>query len=368
VNWDEIGNEALGLPSGVRRLLAHRLLDSIARPAKWLEPWSYADDPIWNLGRNPVSCDVSDGSTKHERYIYGDPHGLLREASGGAATPQKHDAGSTSMASQIPPATLEGWYALHQMFALDWARLRADGAAGLFAAAAESLFAELAASVGEGEGWSEPVRLVGAGGADFMFVHFRPTLDALAEVQRRVSSSPLSPYVALVYEYLSVTEAGLYHATADAAKAAEPGSEAFKQHIAEAQAAEAASAHVRSRLYPEVPEGMRYVSFYPMTKRRAEGQNWYALDVRERSRLMREHGMTGRRYAGRVFQVITGSVGLDDWEWGVTLFARDPLEFKRIVTEMRYDEASAVYGEFGRFFTGIRFAPRQWGLQLGVAA
>jgi hydrogen peroxide-dependent heme synthase len=269
------------------------------------------------------------------------------------------------MASQIPPATLEGWYALHQMFAADWARLRADGAAGLFAAAAETLFDELAASVTDG--WSEPVRLVGAGGADFMFVHFRPTLDDLAEVQRRVSASPLSPYVSLVYEYLSVTEAGLYHATADAAKAAEPGSEEFQQHIAEAIAAEAASAHVRSRLYPQVPEGMRYVSFYPMTKRRAEGQNWYALDVRERSRLMREHGMTGRRYAGRVFQVITGSVGLDDWEWGVTLFARDPLEFKRIVTEMRYDEASAVYGEFGRFFTGIRFAPRQWGVQVGAA-
>ena len=70
--------------------------------------------------------------------------------------------------------------------------------------------------------------------------------------------------------------------------------------------------------------------------------------------------MTGRRYAGRVFQVISGSVGLDDWEWGVTLFARDPLEFKRIVTEMRYDEASALYGEFGRFFTGVRMTPDEW--------
>ena len=268
------------------------------------------------------------------------------------------------MASQIAPATLEGWYALHQMFAVDWARLRADQAHGLFAAAAERLFDGLSASAAEG--WSEPVRLVGAGGADFMFVHFRTTLDELAAVQRQVSASPLAGYLRLDYEYLSVTEAGLYHATADAAKDAEPGSEAFKQKIAEVSAAELASAHVKSRLYPQVPEGMRYVSFYPMTKRRAEGQNWYALDVRERSRLMREHGMTGRRYAGRVFQVITGSVGLDDWEWGVTLFARDPLEFKRIVTEMRYDEASAVYGEFGRFFTGIRFAPREWGAQVGA--
>jgi chlorite dismutase len=268
------------------------------------------------------------------------------------------------MASQIAPATLEGWYALHQMFATDWARLRADGAQGLFAAAAERLFATLAPA--EGQGWSEAVRLVGAGGADWMFIHFRQTLDELAVVQREVSSSPLAQYLALDYEYLSVTEAGLYHATADAAKGAEPGSEEFKQKLAEAAEAELASAHVRSRLYPQVPEGMRYVSFYPMSKRRAVEQNWYALDVRERSRLMREHGMTGRRYAGRVFQVITGSVGLDDWEWGVTLFARDPLEFKRIVTEMRYDEASAVYGEFGRFFTGIRFAPHEWGAQVGT--
>lgn len=268
------------------------------------------------------------------------------------------------MPSQIAPATLEGWYALHQMFSTNWPRLRVDMAHAGFAAAAEQLFADLAASATEG--WSESVRLVGAGGADWMFIHFRPTLDELAEVQRRVSESPLSTYLSLHYEYLSVTEAGLYHATAEAAKEAEPGSEAFREKIAEAQAAEAASAHVRSRLYPQPPEEMRYVSFYPMSKRRAVGQNWYALDVRERSRLMREHGLTGRRYAGRVFQVITGSVGLDDWEWGVTLFARDPLEFKRIVTEMRYDEASTVYGEFGRFFTGIRFAPREWSARVGA--
>jgi len=265
------------------------------------------------------------------------------------------------MPSQLAPATLEGWFALHQMFSMDWASVREAGLA--FAADAEALFAGLAAPAGEG--WSEPVRLVGAGGADWMFVHFRPSLEALAEVQRVVATSPAARWLTLTFEYLSVTEAGLYHATADAAKEFEPGSEDFKRRIEEVSAAEAASAHVRSRLYPQVPEGMRYVSFYPMSKRRALDQNWYALDVRERSRLMRDHGMTGRRYAGKVFQVITGSIGLDDWEWGVTLFARDPLDFKRLVTEMRFDEASAVYGEFGRFFTGIRFAPSDWGTLLG---
>jgi chlorite dismutase len=169
-----------------------------------------------------------------------------------------------------------------------------------------------------------------------------------------------------VYDYLSVTEAGLYHATAQAARDHGAGTPEFRAALETARAEELASAHVRSRLYPEVPEGMRYLSFYPMTKRRTGAENWYTLDVAERSRLMRDHGMTGRQYAGRVFQVITGSVGFDEWEWGVTLFARDPLEFKRIVTEMRYDEASALYGEFGRFFTGIRLAPGDWEEVLGV--
>ncbi|HEX5723958.1 MAG TPA: hydrogen peroxide-dependent heme synthase [Longimicrobiaceae bacterium] len=263
--------------------------------------------------------------------------------------------------SAIAPATLEGWYALHQVFSADWPALRVPGAAARVARGAQEAFAALA----PGEGWSAHFRLVGGAG-DFLFVHFRPTLDALAAVQLALRHSPLSDALRLEYDYLSVTEAGLYHATAEAARAGEPGSEAFRARVDEALAAERASPHVRTRLYPEVPEGMRYVSFYPMSKRRAAGQNWYTLPVGERSRLMREHGMTGRRFAGRVFQVITGSVGLDDWEWGVTLFARDPLEFKRIVTEMRYDQASAEYGEFGAFYTGIRFAPEEWPGLLGA--
>jgi len=274
------------------------------------------------------------------------------------------------MPSQIAPATLEGWYALHQVFSTDWPALR-----GLMrqhrqeiGEAAQALWSTLAGG-GEGAegGWSAAFRLVGGGG-DWLFVHFRPTLEELADVQLRLRDSELGELLRLEYDYVSVTEAGLYHATAQAAAEAQPGSEAFRARIDESKAAELASPHVRTRLFPQVPEGMRFVSFYPMTKRRAGDANWYTLPVDERSRLMREHGMTGRTFAGRVFQVITGSVGLDDWEWGVTLFARDPLEFKRIVTEMRYDEASALYGEFGRFFTGIRLAPDAWPGLLGGGA
>lgn len=269
--------------------------------------------------------------------------------------------------SALAPATLEGWYALHQAFRTDW---RAFGAMGRteradVARSAEAAWGALAAP--RGEGWSAAFRLV-AGGADWMFVHFRPSLDALADAERDVARSALGPLLRPEFDYLSVTEAGLYHATAEVAREHEPGSDAFREEIGRRAEAEAASPHVRSRLFPQVPEGMRFLSFYPMSKRRSHPDNWYALPVEERSRLMREHGMTGRRFAGRVFQVITGSLGLDDWEWGVTLFARDPLEFKRIVTEMRYDEASARFGEFGRFFTGIRVEPGDWSGLLGDVA
>src|SRR5690349_3444208 len=264
----------------------------------------------------------------------------------------------------LPPATLEGWYVLHQVLATDWAALRADPARrAAVARGAGALLAGLAE--GPDGGWSGGFRLAG-GGADWLLVHFRPTLDELADVQRRVRDSALGEVTRTVYDYLSVTEAGLYHATAQAARQAEPGSDEFRRLVDEAAELERATPHLNARLFPVPPEGMRYLSFYPMTKRRAGAENWYVLPVEERNRLMRDHGMTGRRFAGRIFQVITGSVGLDDWEWGVTLFARDPLEFKRIVTEMRYDEASALYGEFGRFFTGIRFAPGEWPALLGA--
>jgi peroxiredoxin len=122
-------------------------------------------------------------------------------------------------------------------------------------------------------------------------------------------------------------------------------------------AKERGNSHVQRRLYPSLPEGMPYVCFYPMSKRRAPGQNWYAQSLDERSRLMQAHGRTGRRYAGRVLQIITGSIGFEAWEWGVTLFASDPLEFKKLVTDMRFDEVSAKYAMFGDFYVGQLLPP-----------
>lgn len=261
--------------------------------------------------------------------------------------------------SELPPASLEGWYVLHQMLAVDWAAVRALDPAQQkeLASEAADLMADVAAP-GD-PGWSASFRLVG-GGADVMLVHFRETLDMLSDVELAMRRSRLATFLRTTYEYTSVTEAGLYSATAKAAAEAEPRSKEYDALLQEMVEAERASPHLKTRLFPEVPEGMRYVSFYPMNKRRTHPDNWYNLPVAERNRLMREHGLSGRRYAGRIFQVITGSVGFDDWEWGVTLFAHDALDFKRIVTEMRYDEASARYGEFGEFFVGIRLEPADW--------
>ena len=111
---------------------------------------------------------------------------------------------------------------------------------------------------------------------------------------------------------------------------------------------------LHDRLWPVLPpEGMRAFCFYPMSKRRGEKNNWYALDYDQRLALMRQHGTSGRNFKGRILQVVTGSTGLDDWEWGVTLFGVHVDDLKDCVYTMRFDEASTLYGEFGTFYTGL---------------
>jgi len=107
------------------------------------------------------------------------------------------------------------------------------------------------------------------------------------------------------------------------------------------------------RLFPEIPKN-KYICFYPMDRRRGEDKNWYTLPMEERARQMNEHGLVGRRYAGEVRQIISGSIGFDNWEWGVDLFADEPLVFKRLIYEMRFDQVSAVYAQFGMFYVGVR--------------
>ena len=272
---------------------------------------------------------------------------------------------SPDRARAHPPETTEGWYAFHQVLAWDRAALRVLQSTGEIASLKADAERALGALVASSEGgWSAVVPLIGSR-ADVMLIHFRPTLDDIALVQRAVSRVALFDALRSEYTFLSVTEAGLYHASAQLAKDASArggtvGDDAYRAAMATRVEAERASAHVHKRLYPQQPDDMPYVCFYPMSKRRAVGQNWYALPLEERSRLMMAHGMTGRGYAGRVSQVISGAIGFDAWEWGVTLFAGDPLQFKKIVTDMRFDEVSAEYAEFGEFFVGRTALPAEW--------
>jgi chlorite dismutase len=166
----------------------------------------------------------------------------------------------------------------------------------------------------------------------------------------------LSDFLEPTTSYLSVIELGLYESTlktyrALAERGVESHSEEWKKAIQETVARQKEA--MRPRLFPSMPPN-RYLCFYPMDRRRGEDKNWYTLPMEERQRQMNEHGLVGRRYAGEVKQIITGSIGFDDWEWGVDLFADDPIVFKKLIYEMRFDEVSAVYALFGTFYVGLR--------------
>jgi chlorite dismutase len=153
-----------------------------------------------------------------------------------------------------------------------------------------------------------------------------------------------------------VVELGLYESTRKTYEtAAEKG---FEAHSPEWNTEiESALARARdamaSRLFPAIPE-TKYACFYPMDRKRGEHTNWYTVPFAERQRMMHLHGLIGRRYGDRVKQIISGSIGMDDWEWGVDLFAEDPVVFKKLIYEMRFDEVSALYALFGQFFVGVR--------------
>jgi chlorite dismutase len=256
------------------------------------------------------------------------------------------------------PTTLEGWYVLHEFFGLDWSRWNETPADDRDAVTAEAA-ALLERQERSAEGHSACFSLLTQKG-DLGFMHYRPNLEGLRAAEIELRQTRLHGVLRPTYSYLSVIELGTYELRPRAASVLEqrglaPGAAGYE----EALSAEMTGA-ARGRLFPAVPPG-RYVCFYPMSKRRGEQVNWYDLAAEKRAEFMRGHGLIGRRYAGKVVQVISGSVGLDDWEWGVTLFADDPLVFKKLVYEMRFDPASSRYALFGPFYVGIRFAPAALG-------
>jgi chlorite dismutase len=179
-------------------------------------------------------------------------------------------------------------------------------------------------AAGEGDHQVVPFAVLGHK-ADLGFLALGPDLWPLRRLQTALQGAGLD----VVHSYVSLTEVSEY-------------------------AKGMPEERLRPRLYPELPpEGKRAICFYPMSKRRDASGNWFTLPYEEREKLMYEHGASGRKFAGRVLQLITGSTGVDDFEWGVTLFAVHPDDLKEVVYTMRFDEASAIYAEFGPFFTGM---------------
>jgi hydrogen peroxide-dependent heme synthase len=267
------------------------------------------------------------------------------------------EASSAEIDPHSAPLTLEGFSVLHQMFRLrraDWRMLDEAGRRGALDEAARG-FDEMARRE---DGESAIFAGLGHKG-DLFAVHFRRSFDDLNAAQTAVARMKLSDFLEPTSSYLSVIEIGLYEASVRRyAQLAEQGIAPHSPEWREAVSAEVArqGEKIAPRLFPRFPQ-RRYLCFYPMDKKREGADNWYRLPVGERQRLMHAHGMVGRRFAGEVTQIISGSIGFDDWEWGVDLFADDPLVFKKLVYEMRFDEASAAYAKFGRFYVGIRIAP-----------
>lgn len=194
--------------------------------------------------------------------------------------------------------------------------------------------------------------------ADLLFVHFRRSLAELNRVELALQRLRLWEYLEPTSSYVSVIELGLYESTQRiyrmfSERGLEPGTDAWTAALEEEL--ERQRKAMEPRLHPPMPE-FPYICFYPMDRKRGESKNWFMIPFAERARMMHDHGMIGRKYAGIVKQIISGSVGFDDWEWGVDLFSDDPLQFKKLIYEMRFDEVSAVYAAFGQFFIGIRVA------------
>ncbi len=265
-------------------------------------------------------------------------------------------AGPQAISTDIPPVplTIEGYCVLHQMMRVKWPAWRA-----LDTVQKDQILQEATGSLSKMEqntsGQSGMFSLLGHKG-DLMFVHFRHSFDDLNQVELQLAGLRLHDYLEPANSYLSVIELGLYESTIKTytdlvERGVEPHSEEWKTAINETLARQREA--MRPRLFPDLPKN-RYICFYPMDRRRGEDRNWYTLAIDERARQMNEHGLVGRRYAGEVKQIITGSIGFDDWEWGVDLFADDPLIFKKLIYEMRFDEVSAVYALFGQFYVGLR--------------
>ncbi len=234
--------------------------------------------------------------------------------------------------------TLDGWYTLHDFRTIDWTAWKAASEEVRETALQElqNLYTNWEKTEKERQGSFGVYSIVGQK-ADLLFIHMRPTMEELNKIETEFNKTTFAEFLVPAYSYVSVVELSSY-----LGKGKDPDTDP----------------ELQARLKPVLPK-WNHVCFYPMDKRREGNDNWYSMPMADRGKLMREHGMTGKKYAGKVRQIITGSIGFDDWEWGVTLFAHDVLQFKKLVYEMRFDEVSARFAEFGPFYVGHRVTMEQ---------
>jgi hydrogen peroxide-dependent heme synthase len=273
-------------------------------------------------------------------------------------------ASNTLAAPTLPPVplTVEGASVLHQMMRFrrtHWRTLSEEAHRRILNEAIETL----TAMESHDDGRQSAIFSVLGHKGDLLLVHFRRTFEELTRVQTAIARLELNDYLEPASSYLSVVELGLYESTSKvysalAEKGVAPYSDEWKREIEDTL--ERQRQAMAPRLWPEIPDA-KYICFYPMDRRRGEAKNWYQEPMADRQRMMHEHGLVGHRYAGEVRQIISGSIGFDDWEWGVDLFADDPLVFKRLIYEMRFDEVSAVYALFGSFYIGLRVRASELG-------
>ena len=252
----------------------------------------------------------------------------------------------------------EGWGVLHLFYGVD---RQAAGEAG----SAKRILDAVAAF--EADGHQVLVSCVLGHKADLGVMALGPDLARIQAFEAELAGlAALRP----VYSYLSLTELSEYMGTEEEERARLSSHtegltpEAVEQRI-EAWKARMAK-YAEDKLHPQLPR-KKLICFYPMSKRRSADANWYTLSFEDRRRLMGGHARVGMGYAGRVLQLVTGSFAFDDWEWGVTLLADDPVALKDILYEMRFDEVSALYGEFGPFLVGLLYEPAEALTRLGLS-
>jgi chlorite dismutase len=261
---------------------------------------------------------------------------------------------TTEAQSPAPLHPQEGLGALHLFYRVNLAAWRARSAEER-AAARDHLEAVIAQARQEPQ--TQVVTLAMFAPADLGFMILTRDMHALQTLEKKITSS-LGPDVLVPeFTYLSMTEKSEYTQKDEDYALELEKNEGIARGTAESEAKlitfrERIQHYTHDRLYPVLPD-WEYFCFYPMSKRRAVEQNWYALEYQKRRELMGGHMRVGRTYAGRVRQLVTGSTGLDDWEWGVSLFAHNPYDIKAIVYEMRFDEVTHTYGEFGPFHNGL---------------